>query len=223
MNTEIKNKLLKFFSSYQKVKFKKGTTILRPFDPLNGVFYLEQGFVKQFVLTEKGDEITLHIYRPETYFPIMVILSGGGNHFFFESLNDVVAYKAPQEKVLEFLQRSPDVLFDLTTRFAKAISGLSRRIELMLPEQAYVKICSLLVYLSQILGKKNNQGIELEIPFTHRDIASWTGVTRETASRQFEKLITEGIISIEEQSHHIVIKDLEKLNQEILEANEKHN
>ncbi len=51
------------------------------------------------------------------------------------------------------------------------------------------------------------------MPFTHREIASWIGTTRETASLQMERLMKIGLVRI--SGRQILLPDLEKLRETI--------
>lgn len=213
-NDAVKEKIRSFFAGFTEQKFTKGEIIIQSSDPLNQVYFLAEGLVKQYTYSENGDEVTLHVYRPNSFFPIMLILSGEQNRHFFQALTPVTVRKAGKDPVLDFIKQNPDVLFNLTTRFAQAISGLATRLEIFMPENAYVKICALLIYLAKAFGKKSEKGVEIQLPLTHREIASWIGITRETASRQIEILISKGVI-IQGENHSIIIPQIEKLHDEI--------
>jgi len=51
------------------------------------------------------------------------------------------------------------------------------------------------------------------VPLAHREIASWIGTTRETASLQIEKLQKKGIITT--RGRLLIIRDLTRLQQEV--------
>ena len=165
--------------------------------------------VRMYIISEDGEEITLHIFRPNSYFPIMLSLSHTQNKYYFEAVDAVETVKAPSNDVTAFLQNEPEVLFDLTSRFADALCGFLLRIESMTFEDAYRKIANLFIYLADRFGEKENDYIVIKIPLGHKDIANWIGIRRETVSRQFEKLQREGIVV--SSNKQLIIKDLKKL------------
>lgn len=194
MNLSVTEKIDKFFSQFFKVKLNKGEIILRPDGKIKNIFLLKKGSVRMYVVSDDGQEVTLHVFRPGSYFPIMLSLSDLYDKHYFEAIEEVEAIKAPVEKVVEFIKSDSEVLFDLTTRFSYAISGLTLRIETMAFEDAYNRIANLLLYLSQKFGEETEDKTVINISLQHDDIANWVGIRRETVSRQFEKMHKEGIL-----------------------------
>lgn len=198
-----------FFKKYKHIEFKKGDFILEPKESIPFVFYLEKGLVKQFSYSEEGKEITIHVFEKGSYFPIMLVLSNAQNTYYFQADSEVEVYRAPTNEVIDFLKNEPEIVFDLATRFAIALSKMSQRLQNLLSLNSFSKVVSILLYLASRFGKSNKNQVVIEQAFTHHDIATWTGITRETASRSMEKLAKMGII--DNKSRQIVIKDLPKL------------
>lgn len=210
MDPSVQKKVEDFFSKFTSKSFKKGTTLYRPDDPISEIFLIKNGLVRQYSISEGGEELIINIFRPFSFVPIMLILANQSNKYFFEAQTDVTAFMAPTEKVIEFLKQNPDVLLDLTKRFSAAIIGLTTRIEEISFNQASNRIASLLLYLAQKFGETKGKKITINLSLTHQDLASWTSLTRETTSRQLEYLSSLGIISYSRNS--ITILDKNKLN-----------
>lgn len=184
-------------------------------DEISGIYYVKTGFIQQFINTQDGEHITLHVFRPQSFFPIMLVLSDAPNKYDFRALTDAQVYKAPREEVMDFIRKEPDVLYDLAIRLSEGINGLLERFEHEKFRGAEHKVASLLLYLAQKYGeKKSDSSVTITIPLTHTDIASWVGTQRETVSRQIEKLEKSGILAREQKS--IIVHDLKKL-QKLLE------
>jgi CRP-like cAMP-binding protein len=76
---------------------------------------------------------------------------------------------------------------------------------------ALPKIIYSLVSLGKRFGMANekNPNIKVEIPITQRELAATIAMTRETVSREFEKLVKGNIVALKD--HGIVIRDMVKL------------
>jgi CRP/FNR family transcriptional regulator len=198
-----------FFSGYTRLQYKKGDMILRAGDTPSGVIYLMRGHVRMYALAATGDIVVLHIFKPGSFFPMMWAIAGDENRYYFDAATPIEAYRAPREDVLAFFARHPDALFDLTHRLLSGIQGLLVRIESLVFAGAGTKTALLLLHFAKLFGEKTTDGIVLQVPLAHREIASWIGTTRETASLQMEELKKEGIINY--RGRTIIITNLERL------------
>jgi CRP/FNR family transcriptional regulator, anaerobic regulatory protein len=200
---DVTQKVDHFFSQFPLVHFKKGELIISPDQPITSLYFLKEGSVRMYSLSEDGSEITLHLFRQTSYFPLMLSLSKIENRYYFECVEDVDAVKAPVEKVMEFLKKDHEVLMDVAIRFAQAICGLTKRIEDLAHENAPTKIAHLLLYFANKFGETHQNGVQITLLLTHEDIAHWTGLSRETTSRQLEKMQQQGIIAIHDKKFFI--------------------
>jgi CRP/FNR family transcriptional regulator len=211
MTESVSEKILTFFSSYDQLELDPKTYILRPNESLQYVYFLESGLVKQSYITKRGEESTLHIFTPGSYFPMMLIMAEVENMYYFEAVDNVVLRKAPVSDVLAFVKENNDVCFELASRFASGISGLLEKADSILFASAYQKVIAILLYFSEKFGVQKDNLIHIKFPLTHYDIASWVGIQRETVSRQLEKLSSKEILK-RDDSYFLV--DIEKLKSE---------
>lgn len=205
-------KLKKFFAKYPKKTFKKGEVILSPTDNPPGIFFLEKGLVSQYVISKSGDMLTIHMFRPNSFFMMMWAINQSANSYYFEALIDTEVYLAPLNETLEFVKSEPEILFDFTKRILRGLSGVLERLESLVLDPAYIKLASLLSYFARTVGEKSGDNIIINLSLTHQDIARWIGATRETTSLQLEALKKKKIISYNRES--IVIRDIAGLHKE---------
>ena len=69
------------------------------------------------------------------------------------------------------------------------------------------------LYLSSYILFSILETVIIKLKFTHRDIASLAGISRETASREWEILERKKIIKYEKKQ--IIIEDIKKLEKEL--------
>lgn len=202
-----------FFGKYTKMKFKKGEVIIRAEDAPQGVFYLKRGYVRQYMTGETGSMLMLHIFKPNAFFPMTWAVNDTQNIYYFEAMTPVEVWRAPKEAVREFLHKHPEVVYNFASRLLLGVTGILKRLEQLIAEDAYTKTVLLLLYLSQNLGEKKDGKVMLPIPVTHREISAWIGTTRETASLQVERLKRAGLIRY--QHRMLVVPSLSALEKEI--------
>ena len=212
MNEIIKRKLENFFTQFKHLTFKKGEILIRADDDPTGIFYLKQGTIRQYSISKDGEEQTLTIYKPIAYFPMMWAINNTHNSYYFEALTDSEVFRAPKDAVLEFIKKEPDVLYDLTSRIYSGMHGLLSRMEYLLFNSAYNKILFTLINNATRFGRIENGQIHLHM--THKDIAAFSGLTKETISREIKKLEEKGLIK--NQNQLLIIQDLKVLENELL-------
>jgi CRP/FNR family transcriptional regulator, anaerobic regulatory protein len=192
---ETTKKIRLFFSSYPATTYKKDEIILRPDDPTPYVYYVASGFVRMYCLLPDGKELTLNIFKPESYFPMLLVLGSSTNSYYYETLTPVTLERAPRAEILAFTHREPDVLFELTSRISVGVNGLLSNIQYLLFGSASSRVASVLLILSRRFGNEKDSTTTIQLPLTHQDIANLIGLTRETTSLEMEKLVARKIIS----------------------------
>lgn len=202
-----------FFANYSTMSYKKGEFILRAEDMPYGVYYLKTGYVRQYLLSPSGETFIVHIYKPGSFFPLTWILNDTPNVYHFEAITPVTVVRAPKDLFLAFLKEHPEALFYATQRLALGLSGFVGRVAQLILDDAYTKTILLLLYYAENFGEATREGIALSIPLTHREIASWIGTTRETASLQVENLVKKGLLAT--KGRVLIVKDPAQLKKEI--------
>ena len=110
MSPDINTAVETFFLQSKHKQYKKGETILNPDDVIQNAYYIKEGYVKAFSLSPEGVELTIHLFAPHAYFPMMSVLSDLPNRYYYEALVDTEVYIASKESVASFLQSNPGVL-----------------------------------------------------------------------------------------------------------------
>ncbi|PIP63677.1 hypothetical protein CO165_03850 [Candidatus Roizmanbacteria bacterium CG_4_9_14_3_um_filter_33_18] len=96
-----------FYKQFSMRNYKKGEMLIRADDDPLGIFCLKKGYVRQYTISKTGFELTLHIVRPISYFPMVWAVNGTPNVYFFEALTEVEVGRAPREQVVDFIKNKP--------------------------------------------------------------------------------------------------------------------
>ncbi len=213
MTKKIKQKLDLFFGQFKPLYYSRGEVILRADDVPSGVYFLRRGYVRDYTLSDNGEELTLVIFKPGDIFPLPWAINNEPMIRYLEAMTPIEVWRAPRGLFLEFLRKEPDVFLGLTSRILTRLSGLMERMKYLVFGNAYAKVISILLISAERFGEKKKEGIEIQVPLTHKDIAFLVGINRETTSRQLERLVAKGLIS-----HHgklLVMGNIEKLKEEV--------
>lgn len=213
MDDEVKEKLADFFRKYKKLNFLKGQPLIVADQDPGGVFLLTDGVVKEYIVSIQGTEVVLNLYKPDSFFPMNWEINQKTSHHYFEAMTDVTCLKAPTEGFLKFLKVNPDILLDLLKRIYKGMEGMFLRLEYAMSGSAAQKFISELLIFARRFGKRETSNIKVDFKIFEKDLASQTGIARETVSRIIHKLREKGLIDF--RDNHIIVRDMQKLEEEL--------
>jgi len=203
MDPKVKETIESFFCSYKQVRAKKGEILLQAGRDPTGIFFLKKGIVRMYTVSKNGEELTLNMYKPYSFFPMSWVLRDIHNKYFYEAVTESVLFLAPKEDTLAFLEQHKEVLFDLLKRIYSGIEGVFDHIEFLMSGGAYAKLMAAIRILSNRFGKQIGGRRVIALKMTEKDIASYAGMSRETVSRELQvlkkkKLITyhKGVLEI---------------------------
>jgi len=214
MNQTISEKIAAFFTKYKYQIYKKGELLIRADDSPSGIFYLTDGYVKEYAISKKGEELVVNVFKKGAFFPMSWAINDTPNEYFFEAVTDVTLWKAPREDVLKFLKAHPDVLYDLMSRVFKGTDGMLTRMTYLMAGNAYARLITELLIQTKRFGKKQENTIEIKI--SEKDLAALSGMTRETVSREIKILKEKRFITFEKNS--MIILDEKKLREELADG-----
>lgn len=211
MNQIVLEKIDAFFTLHKRHLYKKGEILIRAGDDPSGVFYLKNGQVKAYAISKKGDELVINIFKPLAFFPMSWAINETPNDYFFEAVTDVEVWKASKEEIIAFIKTNPDVLFDLMSRVYKGTDGILRRMTYLMAGNAYTRLVTEALIQAKRFGKQNENMVTLQI--SEKDLATESGMTRETVSREIRALKEKGLVTFSKNT--LVITDIQKLEEEL--------
>lgn len=208
MKSVAANKVDNFFSQYPLRTYQKGQILIHAGDNPQYVFYIVKGKVRQYDISHKGDEVVVHVYDTNAFFPMMWVITGFENKYFFDVEEEVEVRVAPPESVVAFLRANPDVMYDLIGRVYTKVDRLLDKMTNLMTGSALRRVLYELTAECRRFGKKNDDG-SYSIGLNENDIAARAGLSRETVNRELKKIAHENIVQVTRSG--IVIKDCKKL------------
>lgn len=211
MDSIVARKIEGFFAKYPLRRFKKGQILVYAGDDPPGVFHLVSGQVRQYDITESGDEVVVNVFKPPAYFPMSWVINKTPNQYFYETATPVTLRQAPAPEALKFLKDNHDVMFDLLSRVYSGSDGLLRRMAHLMGGTARSRTIFELINECRRFGKDQDGIYVIEI--NESELAARAGLSRETVSRELHKLKEKGLVDTSRNS--ISIKNLKRLEKEL--------
>lgn len=209
MDQPIIQKLDKLFVPYPSAQFRKGSIIITAGKEPSGVFYIQKGVVRKYWISENGEEMTLNLYKAHTFIPMSWAIGNIPVIHFYEAMTDVTAKRVPKQDVLKFIHDEPDILYNLLQRIFVGMEGLWMQLKSINAGNSYAKLAASLFILAKRFGIETKKGTLIDLEMSGQDLAHYASMSRETVSRELQKLKKEKIVSFDKGE--ITIVDLGKL------------
>ncbi|MBL8159277.1 Crp/Fnr family transcriptional regulator [Candidatus Saccharibacteria bacterium] len=207
---DIQRTIHEYFSAYPPKRHTKGQVLLFPGDPVEAIFYLHSGTVKQYSISKKGDEVTLNIFKPGAFFPMANVVNEVPARFMVEVDSDAEISHVPAADAVRFIRQHPDVLYDLLCRVYRGTEGLLGKLEHLMLSGADDRFLYELLVAAQRFGRPGPDGSTV-IDINERSIGERAGLSRETVNRQIKRFKADGLLHV--RRGVITIPSLEAVEQ----------
>src|SRR5579884_1253100 len=197
-----------------KQAFQKGDVIIRPGESPPGVFYIYQGVVKAFDITKYNEENLLIIRKHDEIFPLIWAVTGREHDITYKALAPTTTFQVSRPEFLKFIKSNPDHLAPLLDMTMEMYRMHGDRIFNLEYRTVRERIISFLLTMSDRFGKHTADGLLIEVPLRHQDIASSINATRETTSRELAALERKGLLNNKQSL--ILLKDLDALRKHLV-------
>lgn len=206
--------LVEFFRAHGvKQDFKKGDLVIRPGDTPHGVFFIYEGMVKAYDITKYNEENLLIIRKQDEIFPLIWAITGHEHHIIYQTLAPTTTYRISREAFLEFIKGSRDSLTPLLDMVMEMYRLHGERIFTLEYRTVRERLISFLLTTSERFGRLTENGLLIEVPLRHQDIASSINATRETTSRELSALERKGLLA--NKQSYILLKDVDALHKHL--------
>jgi CRP-like cAMP-binding protein len=185
-----------FYAHKHPTSYRKGEVLLLP-DPthLPPIAYIEKGIVEQYTITDGGEKVVVNLFKSGAFFPASSAVNQTHNTYYFEAVVDVTIRQAPAEEIETLLLTNPVIVYDLLKRLYRGVDGMLEKFASSLSLSAQQRVMNELVIYGKRFGVLQGDGSVI-LSMTAEQIASRTGLARETVSREMKKLQREGVLSV---------------------------
>lgn len=198
-------KLQEFYGQFRVVTFKKDELIFLANTEPTCAYAIKNGFVRSFSYTDTNDERSISFVLKHEMLPIAWIYSMSSTALFnYIAHTDCELYEIDREKYLKFLAKEPELSHAMLLHSTTDI--VTKKLQILSLEQATAerKIMHTFNYFCIRYGKPMLQNLVIiKIPLTQKDIAGFTGLTRETVTNIIITLKRRGIISVKKRFYTV--------------------
>ncbi|WP_179352555.1 Crp/Fnr family transcriptional regulator [Winogradskyella vidalii] len=186
---------------------KKGETLFREGESINGVYCVKDGVCKMSKLSANGkDQIVKLVVRGDLIGQRSLVTDEKSN-LTAVALNEMEVCFIPKQEVLNDLTNNAAFSLDMLQDMAKELREADNIIVDMAQKSVKQRLADVLVYLHTTF-EKDEQGF-LNVVLSREDYASLVGTATESAIRILSQFKKEGLIST--TGKHVKIIDFEGL------------
>lgn len=201
-----------FIEKYQKKTYAKGQTILLQNETPSGVFIIESGKVRTYIISPDGHEQLISIHSRGEDIPVGFAFGfSDKSQYFYEAYTKCNLRLVPVEDFVRLVFSNPDLMYQMYFYSVKQLSSSLTRVHALGQSRASNKIALTLIYLADRLGMRSWAKPKfLEISVTQEEIANSLGVTRETVSSELNKLRVNKVISYSRKRYVLYTERIKK-------------
>jgi CRP-like cAMP-binding protein len=213
MSEQLTSALRNFLKDYIAKSYRKGEIIIFQGEAPRTSYVIKSGVVKVYNLNSNGDEKPVGFHTEDEIFPTpWTFYKAPSALYYYEALTDLELYHVPRDEYVQFLKGDPIELYAQLEHLITDHLGSMMRLNALQHSRASDKLIYTLHYLALSHGRLiSPQEVEIVLDLTHQDFANLTGLTRETAATELNKLKSIGVVSYGKRSlYRIKTKELNK-------------
>jgi CRP/FNR family transcriptional regulator len=177
-----------------KKVYSPGQSIFAQADPTDRMFLLKAGRVRLTKLLEDGTEFTLDIRKAGDFlYPVTAWC-----------MEETLTCGFTKERFERLVLDHPRIGLQVMKNLSKRISSLATRLESMSLTHLGDRLYQVLRNMALEHGVKSQDGLVIEFPLTHEDLAFLVGAHRVSVTRALKELKKAG--SVVQQKRHLLVR-----------------
>jgi CRP/FNR family cyclic AMP-dependent transcriptional regulator len=180
--------------------FQHGAIVVSEGDDAHGLFVVQSGSLKCFLMDENGREVTLSLLGPGEYFGELALIDEAPRSASVLALERSELLQIQRPVFLALLDENPACVRVLLKNLATRVRSLTDNVRAL----ALVDVFGRIARLFDSLAVMRDGVPVIEQRLTQQEIANLVGASREMVNRILRDLAVGGYISIE--NHQIVLR-----------------
>jgi CRP/FNR family transcriptional regulator len=188
---------------------ERGRVFYAPGDKSEALFLLKRGKVRIYKATPDGGEFTLAVVEAGTMFGEMSLTAQRVREAYAEAVEPSDICVLRREDLERIVRSNPDVGLAMMRVLGERLRACEDRLEDVGLKGVPARLASLILQLVAQEGVMTPEGPTIPTHYTHRQLASMVGASRESVTRAFTKLRMCGAVELKDR--HIYVRDMAAL------------
>jgi len=174
-------------------QFKKGSFVISQNDHGSVMYLLVSGRVKVSLASPEGKELALNYLEAPSHFGEMSLVDAEPRSADVIAVTDSEVLALDARDLSAAIQVQPKLALSLIATLSRRVRGLIGRLEDVVFHDASHRVMRVL--LNVATASYEARGVPVVEGFTHYEVATLAGTSRETASRVISQLAKDGIVA----------------------------
>jgi CRP-like cAMP-binding protein len=211
----IYNLLEQFFNKTEQIqKVKAGTVLFQEKDSVEYVYLLLNGTAALGRVHMRGKDFILKILNSEELIVEYQIFKHNPHYqFYAKTLSDCLILPIKKEHFEAFIMNDPDAMNAFVSWMSTSYLKAQMKCQDLIMNGKKGGLYSILIRLCNSYGVMTEEGILIDLPLTHQELANLTYGTREVIQRALKELRELDIVSYDQQK--FTIKNISYLKREV--------
>jgi CRP/FNR family transcriptional regulator len=214
-NFSIYSLMVQFFQKREPIqKVKSGSVLFQEKESAQYVYLLLKGSIALGRVHLRGKEFILKILNDrELIVDYQLFKANPRYQFYAKTLTDCELLIIKREQFEEFVLADPEAMNALVSWLSTGYLKAQMKCQDLIMNGKKGGLYSILIRLCNTYGVKTEDGILINLPLTHQELANLTYGTREVIQRSLKDLREKDIITYENQL--FTVKNLSYLREEV--------
>jgi CRP-like cAMP-binding protein len=187
---------------------RRGTVLFRRGDPAAAAYAVDRGAVRLSTTTRDGRTVVFRLTGPGEAFGFLSMLDGDARPCDAIVLTPCRLVVVPHRFIADEVERSPPAAMALAREATRETRRLRQRLADLTVRDASERVASALFELGASFAVRAPDGVLIDIPLRHEDLAGLVGVARETVSRTLASLSARGFLRREGERYVVLDRTL---------------
>ena len=188
-------------------RLEVGDIFYSPGDPSEKVFILRRGKVRIYKVADDGREFTLAVVEDGTMFGEMTLTAQRLQGAYAQAMEPSEVSMMLREDLERLILEKPQVGLQIAHLLSERLRHYEIRLEDITLKDIPTRLASMILLLAEAEGVVTAEGyVKIPTHYTHQQLGSMIGTTREAVSRAFRVLQEE--TTVELRRRIIYVKDL---------------
>ena len=191
-------------------RYKKGSVILMEDDSKNYMYVIFSGKIKVVRTNPDGKEQILVIRKKGDFFGEMTLLDGKSQPATIIAMEDATVGLISKPDFELYFMKNENVLKEIISMLCGRLRESWMMLRVLSLSDAETRLRAVLAYISSIYGIKDERGLIIPFKMTHKEIADYAALTRETVSRLLARLCRSGEIEVLDNKNLLLKQTFER-------------